>query len=173
MKSPMNQSPKKNLLVTSKKMYVLLAIVFAFVSCNSQKKVVESSSASKATSMNQQNSAKLEYVATTRGFYQKITIEKQTVTISKDRNGVEKGETVKISDADMNELATALKSISLNDLATLKDPTQKRFYDGAAIAYLKVTDQEKEYQTVDFDHGFPPAAIETLITKITSFVKEE
>lgn len=116
---------------------------------------------------------KLEYVANTRGFFEKIIIENNTVTVSYDRNGVDKGETTKISDGDMKELIAAFQKIQLNDLATFKDPTQKRFYDGAAIANLKVTNQEKEYQTVDFDHGFPPVEIEALIAKITSFGKQE
>jgi hypothetical protein len=32
------------------------------------------------------NTAVIEYVANTRGFYQKITIQKQMVTVSKDRS---------------------------------------------------------------------------------------
>jgi hypothetical protein len=37
----------------------------------------------------------IEYVANTRGFYQKITIQKQMVTVSKDRSGKEKVTPVK------------------------------------------------------------------------------
>jgi hypothetical protein len=157
-----------------KNLYLIFAIAFAFVSCNCQKKAVDqSATAAKVSATNQQNMPKLEYVATTRGFYEKITIENNSVTVTSDRNGVDKGVTTKISDSDMKELLAAFQKIELNDLSTFKDPTQKRFYDGAAIANLKVTLQEKEYQTVDFDHGFPPAEIEALITKITSFGKQE
>jgi hypothetical protein len=95
------------------------------------------------------------------------------VTVSHDRNGVDKGETAQISNSDRNELRIALEKFKLSDLSTFKDPTQKRFYDGAAIATLKITDQEKVYETTSFDHGFPPAEIEVLITKITSFGKQE
>ena len=56
--------------------------------------------------------------------------------------------------------------VKLDSLATFKDPTQKRFYDGAAIANLKVTYKEKEYQSLDFDHGAPPVEIEKIVTKI-------
>jgi hypothetical protein len=61
----------------------------------------------------------------------------------------------------------------LDEIPTLKDPTQKRFYDGAAIANLKIRYQEKNYETTDFDHGFPPAAIEKLVNKIVSLAKTE
>lgn len=154
-----------------KNISLLLSVVFAFVSCNCQKKAVEQTSLSNNESSVSQEIKlpKLEYEANTRGFYQKITIENQEVTISSDRNGAEKGEVVKISDADFKELASAFQGVNLNDLATYKDPTQKRFYDGAAIAHLKVVSNEKEYQTTDFDHGFPPVEIEKLVNKIVSF----
>ena len=58
------------------------------------------------------------------------------------------------------------KLVKLDSLATFKDPTQKRFYDGAAIANLKVSYKEKEYQTLDFDHGVPPVEIEKIVNKI-------
>ena len=157
-----------------KKICLFVTIVFAFMSCNCQKKVSDqTSSNTKETSMNQMTKLpKLEYVANTRGFYQKISVENQIVTVSSDRNGVGKGESVKISDADLNELVSAFKLMKLDDLATYKDPTQTRFYDGAAIANLKVTDNGKEYKTTDFDHGFPPIEIEKLVNKIVSFCKK-
>jgi hypothetical protein len=58
-------------------------------------------------------------------------------------------------------------------LASYKDPTQKRFYDGAAMADVKIKHKDKEYQTVTFDHGFPPVEIEKLVNKITSLSKDE
>jgi hypothetical protein len=61
----------------------------------------------------------------------------------------------------------------LEAFPTLKDPTQKRFYDGAAIADLKVRYQDKNYETVNFDHGFPPAEIENLVNKIVALADEK
>ena len=75
----------------------------------------------------------------------------------------------KILDDVNKELSSLTNSVNLEQLATYKDPTQKRFYDGAAIANLKITSNGKEYQTVDFDHGNPPVEIEKLVNKITSF----
>jgi len=43
--------------------------------------------------------AVIEYVANTRGFYQKITVQKQMYAVSKDRNSKETGIPKKISDA--------------------------------------------------------------------------
>jgi ABC-type uncharacterized transport system ATPase subunit len=117
--------------------------------------------------------AELVYTANTRGFYQKITIQNQMVYISKDRNAKGKGESKKLSDKDWKELVGYFQTIKLDDIPKLKDPTQQRFYDGAAIANLKVTYQEKEYMTTDFDHGFPPAEIKKIVDKIVSFGKQE
>lgn len=117
--------------------------------------------------------AVLEYTANTRGFYQKITIQNQMVTVSKDRSGNDKPFGTKISDKDWNELVGYFETVELDSLATLKAPTEKRFHDGAAIASLKVTYKDKTYQTEAFDHGYPPEAIKKLVTKINSFAKEK
>jgi hypothetical protein len=122
---------------------------------------------------NDLKTAVLEYTASTRGFYQKITIQDQTVSVSKDRSDNEKPVSVKISDKDWKELVSYFETIELEGLATLKAPTEKRFYDGAAIAGLKVTYKDKVYQTTSFDHGYPPEALKKLVTKINSFAKEE
>lgn len=167
-----------------KKMYLILAIGFAFISCNCQKKTVEggpsatkdvaqeSLSATKETD-DEAGLPKLEYEANTRGFFQKITIENKMVTVSFDRNNPNKGTTTTLSDADVNELMRLYRLVKLDALSTYKDPTQKRFYDGAAIASLKITSNGKEYKTVDFDHGFPPVEIEKFVNKIASFGRKE
>ena len=118
-------------------------------------------------------SAVIEYTANTRGFYQKITIQKQMVSVSKDRSGTEKPVAKKISDADWKELVGYFEKINLDSLPKLKAPTEKRFHDGAAIANLKVTQKDKFYETEAFDHGYPPEAIKKLVTKINSFAKNK
>ena len=117
--------------------------------------------------------AVLEYTANTRGFYQKITIKNQMLTVSKDRNNKDKAISTKISDADWKELALYFKEVKLESLPDLKAPTEKRFYDGAAIANLKITFKDKDYETTSFDHGFPPKEIKKLVDKINSLVKKE
>jgi hypothetical protein len=139
---------------------VLLLSVFLSKSCESQNK-------------NDLKTAVLEYTANTRGFYQKITIQKQMVSVSKDRSGTEKPVAKKISDADWKELVGYFEKINLDSLPKLKAPTEKRFHDGAAIADLKVTYKNKTYQTEAFDHGYPPEAIKKLVDKINSFAKNK
>ncbi|MFV8368869.1 hypothetical protein [Flavobacterium sp. LB2R40] len=115
----------------------------------------------------------IEYTANTRGFYQKITIKNKMVTVSKDREGNDKPVPTKISDANWKELVTCFKTVPLDTLGKLKAPTDKRFYDGAAIGNLKIIVKDKIYGTTGFDHGFPPKEIKKFINIITSLVKKE
>ena len=115
----------------------------------------------------------IEYTANTRGFYQKITIKNQMLTVSKDRNTEDNAVVTKIDEANWNELVTYFKEVKLETLKDLKAPTEKRFYDGAAIANLKIRHKDKDYESTSFDHGFPPKEIKKLVDKINSFVKKE
>ena len=139
---------------------VILLSIFLSKSCSSQSK-------------NDLKTAVLEYTANTRGFYQKITIQDQMVTVSKDRSGNDKPIATKISDKDWKELVGYFETIDLDNLATLKAPTEKRFHDGAAIANLNVVYNDKSYETVAFDHGYPPTEIKKLVDKINTFAKKE
>jgi len=117
--------------------------------------------------------AVIEYTANTRGFYQKITVKNQMVNVSKDRDGNDKPVPTKISDADWNDLVSCFKKVKVDSLAKLKAPTEKRFYDGAAIANLKITYKDTTYESASFDHGFPPKEIKKFVNRITSFAKKE
>lgn len=118
-------------------------------------------------------SAVVEYTANTRGFYQKIVIQNQTVSVYRDRKETALPVTEKISAADWKELVTMFQEIDLEGLQSLKAPSEKRYYDGAAIGNLKVDYKEKTYQTDGFDHGTPPMEIARFVTKITSLAKDE
>jgi hypothetical protein len=108
----------------------------------------------------------LEYTANTRGFYTKIVIQDQMITVQKNRDAKEKPVATKINDTNWNTLVTEFQKIDLNKLADYNDPTQKRFYDGAAFANLHIVYKGISYDSKEFDHGFPPAEIEKLIKKI-------
>lgn len=113
----------------------------------------------------------IEYSASTRGFYQKITIKDQMVTVSKDKAGNDKPIAIKISENTWKELVSSYKILDLANLSKLKAPTEKRFHDGAAIANLKITNNKQIYETTNFDHGFPPQEIKILVNIIVSLAK--
>ena len=115
----------------------------------------------------------IEYTANTRGFYQKISIKNQMLSVSKNRNTEDNAVVTKIDEANWNELVTYFKEVKLETLKDLKAPTEKRFYDGAAIANLKIRQKDKDYESTSFDHGFPPKEIKKLVDKINSLVEKE
>lgn len=110
--------------------------------------------------------ASIEYTANTRGFFRKVKLKDHEAVVSHDRNNPDTGVTIKISDADWNELVSAFGKVTLKDIPQMKDPTQKRFYDGAAIANLKVTYKGQTYESKSFDHGYPPEGIAPVVNKL-------
>jgi hypothetical protein len=139
-----------------KKSLVLLLSILVFAGCAGQKKT-------------DQNETKIEYKAYSRGFYQLITIENQMGFVTKMRD--DKPIAFRLSIADWNNLNSAIQELDLDSLSQLKAPTEKRLFDGAAIANLKITKQGKRYESQSFDHGYPPAEIEKIVNKTLSFVK--
>ena len=139
-----------------KKTIVLLFTLLFFAACAGQKKTED-------------NWVNLEYKANSRGFYQLIRVENQTVFVKKSRDG--KLEVIKLSTNDWNDLQTMVQELDLGLLPNLKSPTDKRLFDGAAFANLKITKQGKTVESPSFDHGYPPEAIEKIVTKMLSFVK--
>jgi hypothetical protein len=113
------------------------------------------------------DTAVIEYTATTRGFYQQITVQNQKFTVTKDRDRNEKLAQQDISKSDWKKIIEAFQEVDLDGMQDLKGPTEKRFYDGAAIANIKITYKGKSYETNGFDHGNPPIEIEKLVRKIT------
>jgi PBP1b-binding outer membrane lipoprotein LpoB len=139
-----------------KKGIVLLLSILVFAGCSGQKKATDST-------------IKVEYKAYSRGFYQVVTIENQMVFITKTRD--KKPVAFKIPIADWKSLNMVIQELDLESLSQLKAPTEKRLFDGAAIANLKITKQGKTYESQSFDHGYPPAETEKIVNKILSFVK--
>lgn len=112
----------------------------------------------------------IEYSAMSRGYYKKIVVQNQTVSVTnkRDAQAVEN----KIEKADWDKIIAEFEKINLESIPTLKAPTEKRFYDGAAIGNLKITQNQKTYETPGFDNGFPPKEIEKLVNLLTDFAKE-
>jgi hypothetical protein len=135
-----------------------ILIIFVLTSCAGQKNTDLSS-------------ATIEYEAHSRGFYQKIVVKNQRVIVSKNKE--EKPISIIILNDQWKELITELKNNTLEEIPSLKAPTQKRLYDGAAIANLRITHDGKTYETPSFDHGNPHDKIKKLVQKLRSFIKEK
>ena len=136
---------------------LLLLTLFIASGCCSQKKV-------------DMTSTQIEYSAHSRGYYKTIVAQDKAVLVTVARNA----EPVKITvdEAKWNEIVAAYSKVNLENLSSLKAPTDKRTYDGAAIGNLKITKNGKTYETQGFDNGFPPKEIEKLVNLLVDFVTE-
>ena len=136
---------------------LLLLTLFIATGCCSQKKA-------------DMKSTQIEYSAQSRGYYKSIVVENKSVSVTKERNG----ETVKsdIDEVKWNKIVDAFSKVNLEGLSSLKAPTDKRTYDGAAIGNLKIVKDGKTYETSGFDNGFPPKEIEKLVNLLVDFSKE-
>ena len=115
----------------------------------------------------------IQYEANTRGFYQKLVVQNHTISSTNDRKGIKTPIIQKISDSDWNVLLSEFNKVDLENLPNLKPPTQKRLYDGAAIAELKITLKGKTFETTSFDHGNPPMEIQKVVEIVNALFKAE
>jgi len=115
----------------------------------------------------------LTYTAETRGFYMQITIEDKELRITKNRETRLPSVQLTLTKEQQKKVLSYLKAIDVAQLAQLKAPTEKRFYDGAAIGNLSVSHNGETYGTAGFDHGNPPVEIEQLVTFMNAFDKPE
>jgi hypothetical protein len=115
----------------------------------------------------------LTYTAETRGYYMQITIEDKELRISKDRETRLPSVRIPLTAADQKKVLAMVKAIDVPNLSQLKAPTEKRFYDGAAIGNLSVTHNGETFGTAGFDHGNPPVEIEQLVAFMNAFDKTE
>jgi hypothetical protein len=136
---------------------LLLLVICIGTGCSSQKK----------TDM---TSTEIEYSAVSRGLYKTVVVKNQTVSITNTRGG--EAVESKIDTAKWNKIVSEFTKVNLDSIPNLKAPTEKRFYDGAAIGNLKITQNQKTYETKGFDNGFPPKEIEKLVNLLTDFTKE-
>ncbi|MFM9989521.1 hypothetical protein [Flavobacterium sp.] len=120
-----------------------------------------------------QTGTKVEYEATSRGFFSKIIFENNQITVVSDRNNPEKGTVVMLTKENVSEISNLIKAVKLNELPNLKAPSEKRMYDGAAHANLTITSNGTKYTGAGFDAGNPPSAIAKLVSKLVSYSEKK
>lgn len=113
-----------------------------------------------------QDAISLEYTAQSRGPYTCIIINKKNVSIQNKREG--KPSVKACNKTDWDNIIKALKKVDVQNISTLKAPSKDYLFDGAAIANLKITYNNKVYESQSFDHGNPPKEIAQLVKEILS-----
>ena len=113
-----------------------------------------------------QDSISFEYSAISRGQFLEIKANKKTTSIKKNRSDA--AIINPTEEKKWKALINTLKSMPVENIPNLKAPSEKRFFDGAAIASLKITYEGKTYESQSFDHGNPPKEIAELVKEMLS-----
>lgn len=140
------------------KYFFIVSFIMFLSTCNN---VAKSAAQSK-----QDNSVSVNYSAISRGTYLKISITDSIISVSKGRK--DKPIVKPITDENRKKFIHLISTINLDSLSLFKDPTQARFYDGAAIGALEITKNGQVYESSNFDHGAPPKEIEAIVKEILS-----
>ncbi len=150
----------------------LLTIVMFTKECNQKNATttIEKEAITENVSKTIQDDVMISYQALSRASFEKISITKQSVTITNDRN-LKDIKTYKCPEKEWNELMTLLNTIDTKSLPDLKAPTNKRLFDGAAHATVTLIQNKNEITSSSFDKGHPPKDIEALVNKVLS-IKE-
>ena len=110
------------------------------------------------------------YEASTRGFYEKIWVTKDSIKISSDRS-LKDVSGILCPESDWNELKAAMKDVELLSLHNIEVPSKKFQFDGAAMATLKVENGDMIFSSPIFDHGNPPETIGAVVKKVLSMAE--
>ncbi|WP_438710650.1 DUF4377 domain-containing protein [Aquimarina muelleri] len=112
----------------------------------------------------------IEYESLSRASFLQIKISKNLIEKTADRN-LKDFNSKNCSKEDWKTILSLLKSIDVEKIDALKSPTEKRLFDGAPHAQLKITSTTKTYTSNGFDHGNPPQEIEPLITTMLALAE--
>lgn len=153
-----------------KLLFSLLTLVMINTECDNNKSDDAKAAVNSEQFKIMQDTTTISYEETTRGFYVKIWISKDSVFITNDRNHKEKV-SIPTPKKEWNELMSLLEEIDIQNLPNLEAPTSMRHYDGARFAKLTVTQNRQEINTESFDHGHPPKPIEPLVNKVLSMME--
>ena len=118
-----------------------------------------------------QKQIEIQYEALSRGFFENILVSEAGIHLRIDRNNALQT-FYKISKKDWQKCLDLLEELNPEDLPTLKAPTSKRFYDGAAHAVLSIEIDGQKVTTPSFDHGYPPETIKDLTAHVLDLKKQ-
>ncbi|MTE27042.1 hypothetical protein [Winogradskyella ouciana] len=154
-------------------LFSLLTIIMLNESCNSTKEATlntreaETSVSNKKMQDSIDDQMVIEYRASTRGFFELITIKGDSISFTNDYN-IKRINTFAIPAEEKEEFNRLLSELDITTLSELEAPSKTHQYDAAPAAFLKVTKGDEKFMSPSFDHGKPPKAISDIIEKILS-----
>ncbi|MDB9755071.1 hypothetical protein OAE03_00505 [Winogradskyella sp.] len=162
--------------------FSLFTVAFLAMSCNTSKENMNANNVkapnTKPTDQikgtkeisNYYTTKSITYTTRSRLTFWYIDISEAYITYSTDPY-LKETKTVVCNKDDWQAIKRLLREIDTKLLATLKAPTEKRLYDGAAHTTFSVREGDIVFVTPTFDEGEPPAQIKKLVNKVLS-IKE-
>ncbi len=145
-------------------LFSLLALILTTKECENKNSIGDAKKTEIVNSdkvSQEQKDYIIEYSAISRGIFNEIKINNNTISVQKNRNS--KPVVSELNNEMREDLMKKLDEIDITLLPKLKAPTEKRFFDGAAHATLKITVDGKTYSTTSFDHGSPPEEVKATL----------
>ena len=155
-------------------MKLILCALFMMIAakdCDNNQAQVSNDTSSEANAVEseikKQDQSKITYQATSRGFFMNIRIEGDLIIVSDDHS-LKTFETYPFPMEEKEVFLKLLNEINTTEIPELEPPSKAFQVDGAAMAWLEISDDEGTYKTAIFDHGKPPRVIQKMVEKILS-----
>ena len=107
------------------------------------------------------------YNAITRGRSENITLRGSTLQYKTTKESI----FINLTKEQLEKVNTEVSKINLNEINTLKAPTDKRFYDGAMHTSILIKSNSMEYTSATFDDTNPPAELKALCQLLLNLAK--
>jgi hypothetical protein len=111
----------------------------------------------------------LEFQSSTRGFQEKIVINKNKVHLVRTSTKGKIDTTFSLSQKDWAQLNRLVKGINLKNIAVQKGPTEYSNTDGARASTLTINTESDSYTSGQFDNYNAPKDLAPLMKRISAY----
>lgn len=136
------------------RIYKVLLVLFLIQSCVAQKAVTI-------------DLGEVTYSAKSRGGSKNITVVNGSVYFKTHT----KTKTFFITQLQKESLKETISKLKLEEIGTLKVPSNRRAFDGAMHTRISIQLNNKTYISSDFDHDNPPKMLQPLVDLLESFIQ--
>ena len=148
------------------KSFFLALFTLLLLHCNAQKNNDSSNAITEKSS--DHHFQKIELEEMTRGSRRMIVITQNSKEVEINR----KITTLKTTETEWKNLQKLITQLNPEKIESFTPSTNKRFYDGAMAATIRVNIDGTVYSSQTFDAGNPPEQLATLYRKLVSSFKE-
>lgn len=117
----------------------------------------------------EQEKTSIVYTASSRGSYFQALVKNDNISVSRQRDAAPIFKSY--PEAFKKNLLLELNKINIEQLQNFEAPSKNHLFDGAKIAFLEITKNNKTYKSTNFDHNNPPKEIAAIVKEILSIVE--